>query len=268
MSFNIRYGTADDGENSWQHRKMLVRNVIDGFNPDLVGLQEALDFQLDELEADLSEYAHVGVGRDDGVTAGEHAAILYRSSRFDLIEHGTFWFSDTPEVPGSTSWGNHVTRICTWARLLDKESGITFYLYNVHLDHQSQVSRERSVELLAARLSQRVTLDPLIVAGDFNAGEENSALRYLLGRSERASEGTLAVTASPELVDAFRVVHPTATDVGTFNSFRGVTSGDKIDAILLSPSWTVLDAAILHISFDGKYPSDHFPVTAVLTSNR
>ncbi len=264
MSFNVRYGTADDGENSWQYRKTLVRDVIAGFGPDLLGLQEALDFQLSELSENLSDYEQVGVGRGDGAMAGEYAAIMYRAARFELREHGTFWFSDTPEVPGSTSWGNAVTRICTWARLSDRKSRIAFYLYNVHLDHQSQESRARSAELLAERISLRAHPDPVIVTGDFNAGEENPVMRYLLGSVARASAGTEPVAATPGLVDAFRSVHPAATDVGTFNSFRGATSGDKIDAVLVSPLWTVIDATILRTSFDGRYPSDHFPVTAVL----
>jgi len=268
MSFNIRYGTADDGENSWPFRRDLVRSVIADQAPDLLGLQEALDFQLDELLTALGGYDLVGVGRDDGRTEGEYAAILYSTTRFEHVASGTFWFSDTPGVPGSTGWGNSVTRVCTWARLRDTESGVSFYVYNLHLDHQSQPSRERSVELLAQRIASRPHTDPLIVTGDFNAGEQNSAMRYLRGEIERASTGLDRAPPSPNLIDAFRLAHPDDTEVGTFNGFRGDTAGERIDAVLVSPDWRVTDATIVRTSSDGRYPSDHFPVLAVLRLNR
>jgi endonuclease/exonuclease/phosphatase family metal-dependent hydrolase len=144
LSFNIRYGTADDGENSWQHRREFVFDVIRDQEADIVGLQEALRFQLDEIADAVTGYSELGVGRDDGVEAGEYAAILYREEKFEALDHGTFWFADTPELPGAVGWGAHIPRICTWARLRDRETARSFYVFNVHLDHQSQESRERS----------------------------------------------------------------------------------------------------------------------------
>ncbi len=264
MSFNIRYGTADDGEDSWPLRRNLVAQVIAQQDPDILGVQEALHFQLDELMSGLGDYALIGIGRDDGRTRGEYTAILYRASRFELDETDTFWLSDTPEIPGSTSWGNHITRICTWARLVDRESGNSFYVYNVHLDHESQDSRELSAELLAERIAMRTYPDHVIVTGDFNAGEQNSAMRYLRGEVERAWAKSDTAPPAPGLIDTFRRVHPDATDVGTFNAFRGVTTGERIDAILVSRDWSVQDAAIVRTSSGGRYPSDHFPVSAVL----
>src|SRR5688572_24533450 len=137
MSFNIRYGTARDSIDSWPHRREMVFDVMRSFDADIMGLQEALRFQLDEVGAALPAYAELGVGRDDGKTAGEYSAILYRRGRFDVLDQGTFWFSDTPATPGSASWGNRITRICTWARLRDRTGGRTFYVYNLHLDHES-----------------------------------------------------------------------------------------------------------------------------------
>ena len=116
MSFNIRYGTAPDGENRWERRRESVVHVIREFDPAVVGLQEALRFQLNELRAALPGCEEIGVGRRDGREAGEYAAILYDRRRLEVVEQGTFWFSETPAVPGSTSWGNRITRICTWAR--------------------------------------------------------------------------------------------------------------------------------------------------------
>ncbi len=252
MSFNIRYGTADDGGNSWQHRADLVWAIVRDHAPDVLGVQEALRFQLDELHETIPGYGEVGVGRDDGAEAGEYAAILYRDERLRLIESGTFWLSDTPRVPASASWGNDIPRICTWARLEDRHSERRFWVFNVHFDHQSQPSRERSAELLVARLAARPPTEPVILLGDFNAGEDNPA-RLLLVTGPR-----------PALLDTYRVVHARSAGEGTFNGFVGDTSGARIDAVLVSRDWRIRDAAIVRTQRDGRYPSDHFPVTAVL----
>ena len=143
MSFNIRYGTANDGEYRWEARKDGVAQVLQTERPHLLGLQEALDFQLREVKQMLPGFQAVGVGRDDGKSAGEFAAILFDTSRLSLMRSDTFWFSDTPNVPGSKHWGNNDVRACTWAYFRDLETGSYFYLYNLHLDHLSQPSRRR-----------------------------------------------------------------------------------------------------------------------------
>ena len=259
MSFNIRYGTADDGADAWPRRRAMVFDVVRGFDGDVVGVQEALRFQLDELGAAFPGYAEIGVGRDDGRTAGEYSAILYRRGRFEVLEEGTFWFSDTPAVPGSMTWGNRITRICTWARLRDRSGGARFYVYNLHLDHESQPSRERSALLLAERIRTRSSPDPVLVMGDFNSGEANPVYRHLTG-----AETLPAGAPAPPLADTYRLRHPGDTMVGTFHAFRGTTTGDKIDHILASPEWRALDASIVRTSRAGRFPSDHFPVTAVV----
>jgi len=265
MSFNIRYGTADDGENSWPNRSQLVLDVINDYDADILGIQEALAFQLDELQQSLDKYRLIGVGRDDGIAAGEFAAILYRGSRFEVLESGTFWFSDTPEDPGSTSWGNNVTRICTWASMRERSTGLQFYVYNVHFDHESQPSRERSSGLLAARINARSSQAPYIVTGDFNAGEENPAILLLLGEGQQIDMGTGSPVASPGLRDTYRALHGDSVGAGTFNAFRGERTGEKIDAVLVSREWHVSDAAIIRTAEHGRYPSDHFPVVATVS---
>ncbi|NLH17433.1 MAG: endonuclease/exonuclease/phosphatase family protein [Phycisphaerae bacterium] len=262
MSFNIRYGTANDGPNHWNNRKDLVVKTIRQFDPDLLGLQEALDFQIDYIQQLIPGYVLIGVGRDDGKRKGEHSCILYRSDRLDSTESGTFWFSDTPEVPGSKSWGNSITRICTWTRLVDRSTGKGFYYFNLHLDHISQPSRQRSAILLAERMANRSHRDePCILSGDFNVGESNPVIAYLTGQSGLDNS---PVTPYP-LADSFRKVHPDEKQVGSFNEFKGVPDGDKIDYIFISPEWDALAAEIVRTSVDGRYPSDHFPVTAVLS---
>ena len=261
MSFNIRYGSAVDGENHWRLRKEKVFDVIRKDSPDIIGLQEALRWQIDEIKENVPGYGEVGVGRNDGKTKGEYSAILYRAERFDVASSGTFWLSDTPEIIASKHWGNGITRICTWGRFIDKKSASAFYLYNAHLDHQSQPSREKSVRLIAAVIKKRAKPDPFILTGDFNAGEQNPAIEYLTtkGKGDKFSPITM--------VDAFRVLHPEEKEVGTFNGFFGARDGEKIDFIFVQASTAVLRAAIVRTEQNGHYPSDHFPVTARLHLN-
>jgi endonuclease/exonuclease/phosphatase family metal-dependent hydrolase len=252
MTFNVRFGMADDGEDSWPHRRDLVARVIRDYDPAVLGVQEALRFQLDEIEGALPHLGEIGVGRDDGDEEGEYAAILFDRRRLHVLAQGTFWLSDTPEVPGSATWGNRVTRLATWARFRDRDTGRTFYVFNTHWDHESQQARERSAALLLERIRARdVGADPVVLTGDFNAGEDNPAFRALLA-------------APGGLHDTFRALHPDEGGVGTFNGFHGDRDGPKIDAVLASPAWRTLSAGIDRTSEGGRYPSDHFPVTATL----
>jgi endonuclease/exonuclease/phosphatase family metal-dependent hydrolase len=253
MTFNIRYGTADDGENRWSARRQHLFEIIRREDADLLGLQEALDFQIDEILVAAPMYAVVGVGRDDGAEAGEYSAILFKKDRLHVAEAGTFWFSDTPSVPGSKSWGNNITRICTWARFVDRD-GHGFWHFNLHLDHQSQPSRERSTVLLRQRIDARsVPTEPVVVTGDFNVGETNAAMLTMTG----------AAAGAPAFVDTFRILHPDGREVGTATAFKfGNTRGDKIDYVLVQPGAEVLRAEIVRDSRGSRYPSDHFPVVA------
>lgn len=249
MTFNIRYGTANDGENRWALRKDQLFELVKDQNADLIGLQEALDFQIDEIVAANSMYGVIGVGRDDGARKGEYAAILFRRDRFQVSDAGTFWFSDTPNVIASKSWGNRITRICTWARLVDRD-GRALWHFNVHLDHESQPSRERSAQLLRKRIDERpFPSEPVVVTGDFNAGEKNPAVA--------------SMTAGGTLVDTFRVVHADEQTVGTFTGFDVTkTTGEKIDYVFAPAGTHVMRAEIIRTARGGRAPSDHFPVVA------
>lgn len=262
MSFNIRYGTANDGDNHWEKRKELVFEVLREERPDVAGLQEALRFQIDQIRQALPVYQEIGVGRDDGKEKGEYSVILYRQDRFQAEESGTFWFSDTPEVAGSRHWGNDCVRICSWVRLIEKTSRRAFYIYNLHLDHQSQPSREKSVQLLVQRIRQRKHPDPVIVTGDFNAEEDNPAVLYLQGKYAFAGKAGELSESQVVMLDSFRVLHPDVTEVGTFHGFEGRSEGGKIDYIFVSRDAPVQKAEIVSTQKDGRYPSDHFPVTA------
>lgn len=250
MTFNIRYGRAPDGPDRWDNRRNLVLDLLAGCKVDLIGLQEALAFQIDQISEALPQYAVMAVCRDDGLRAGEACPVFYRRDRFALLDSGTFWFSDTPQVPGSKHWGNQIPRICTWVYLKDRFAGHGFYVYNLHLDHQSQVSREKSTQMLADRIRRRPTADPFVVMGDFNIGLDNPAMDCLLG-------------AQPaRLIDSWRAVHRDQEPSGTFHAFTGKAGTLKIDHILVPENTEVLEAGIDQRSFNGRYPSDHFPVFA------
>jgi endonuclease/exonuclease/phosphatase family metal-dependent hydrolase len=246
VTFNMRYGTADDGENKWENRKALFIETLKEEKADVIGLQEALKFQLDELKAAFPQYEVLGVGREDGKEDGEYSAILYHKTRLSVDSTNYFWFSDTPKIPGSKSWGNNCTRICTWALFKDKITKKSFYFYNLHIDHESQNSREKSAELLLKTIR---TEHPVIITGDFNAGEDNPAVKKIIAGG---------------YTDSFRKIHPDDTDVCTYHAFKGTLKGDKIDYIFVSKDLKVLKAAINRKNKEGRYPSDHFPVDAVL----
>lgn len=251
VSYNIRYGTADDGPDRWERRRGAVIELLRGQRPDVIGLQEALRFQIDEIREAMPGMAEVGGGRDDGRAGGEHSQILFDAGRFVLAEGGTFWLSETPRTPGSRSWGSAFPRICVWARLVDRATGAGLYVYNTHWDHVSQEARERSAAAIAAHAAARgVGADPVVILGDLNAGEENPAVAALREAGYR---------------DAFRVLHPEAAG-GSFNAFRvGHEGGEKIDYVFVSPGLEVLSAEILRDRTpEGRWPSDHFPVTAAV----
>ena len=264
MSFNIRYGSANDGDNHWKNRKEMVFDVLRDHKPDIVGLQEALDFQIAEIRKAVGKYGLIGVAREDGMTDGEFSCLLYDISLYDVSESGTFWFSNTPHIPGSNHWGNACVRICTWARFIEKKSGKAFYVFNLHLDHRSQPSREKSAVLLTERIKNRNFADPFIVTGDFNTGENNPVVTYLKGKTSlTGANGRLSQNPVP-MVDTFRVLHPDVKDVRTGHGFRGTRKGNKIDYVFVPSSIKVLEAQILYDNIDGRYPSDHYPVNATL----
>jgi endonuclease/exonuclease/phosphatase family metal-dependent hydrolase len=258
MTFNIRYGTAPDGEDAWPKRRDQAIRVIKTFAPALLGVQEALRAQLDDIEAAMPELGEAGVGRDDGQRAGEYAAILYDRRRVTLLQQGTFWLSDTPEVPGSMTWGNRYPRVATWARFEESARGETFYLFNTHWDHESQEARERGALLLMQRMSARAApKDPVLLTGDFNCGDTNPAFKTL-------TRSFTTMAGAPVLTDTFHAVHPGSDGLGTYHAFHGKSGGQKIDFVLASEGWQLIDAEIVRTSENGHYPSDHFPVTAIV----
>jgi len=259
MSFNIRCGTAKDGKNHWMFRRSLVHEILNYYRPDVLGLQEALDFQIAALHTMLPGFKTVGVGNLGG-SKGLHSVIFYDSARFVLSADGTFWFSDTPAIPGSKGWGNIIPRTCTWVRLIDKETEQAFYFYNVHLDHLSLRSRKKSVVFLTKHIHARHSPDPFVLVGDFNARERSTPIQYLRGDIPLKIK-TEGYVSNPEpLLDTFRVRYPYHRNVATFHGYRRLFFRFRLDYIFVPPSVRIYDAKIIQLRWKKCYPSDHFPM--------
>jgi len=252
MTFNIRTRTFIDGFNGWSHRKQMVFDILADNAADVVGLQEAKTSQLQQIRKALPEYGMYSAGRSDGLAGGESCPILYRKSRLSLRKAGTFWFSDTPSVPGTKDWGNMHPRICSWAYFIENSSGNGFYVYNLHLDNFSQHSREKSIRLLTRQIAGRKTADPFLIMGDFNMEQSNPAMAFL----QTAQAGLLQ-----GIRNVWQLIHPNQ-NIGTRHGFDGGYSGPHIDHILICDSIQALDARIDNRQVNGRYPSDHFPVIA------
>ncbi len=247
MSFNVRYGSADDGPDAWPLRRDDLLARIREQDPALLGVQEALDFQVEWLERALPGHARIGQGREGGAR-GEHCALFLERARFDVLASGDFWLSDRPDEVGSVGWDAALPRICTWARVRERATGREFTAWNAHFDHRGEVARERSGQLLASRIL--AFRGEHVVLGDFNCGETSPALRAL---------------AAAGLRDTFRDVPHGTGDVGTFHAFRGGLEGEKIDFVLATQGLRTASATILaEPGARVRWPSDHHAVVAAL----
>jgi endonuclease/exonuclease/phosphatase family metal-dependent hydrolase len=270
MSFNVRYGTAKDGPDRWELRHELLVRTIKTFAPDLLGVQEALDFQCDELSKAMGEnYAFHGVGRDDGKKKGEFSGIFFNRARFEKLGAGHFWLSETPDKPGSKNWDAELTRMASWVELKDRKAagageargsagaaaGTVLFL-NTHWDHIGKKARFESARVIRRKIRELHPEGSVIIVGDFNAREDDEEYAELL----RAADDD-----GPRYIDAYRSVHPDRmTEEASFHAFKGGREGSRIDWIFHSDDLKAAEANIDHTNQDGRYPSDHYPVTAVL----
>ncbi|ARA94372.1 hypothetical protein AWN76_015255 [Rhodothermaceae bacterium RA] len=249
MTYNIRYDNPGDGPHAWPHRRDQVASLIRFHGADLIGVQEALRGQMDDLAARLPDHAWLGVGRDDGRDAGEFSAIFYRADRFEVLDHGTFWLSETPEVVASKSWDAAITRIVTWARFRDAATGAVFYHVNTHFDHRGAQARLESARLLTAWIAETAGDLPVLVTGDFNLTPDDPPYPVL----------------TQTLTDAYHAsVLPHHGPDGTFSGFevRPVDDGRRIDYIFTRGPVRVLRHGTLSDHYPSGFPSDHLPVLA------
>lgn len=251
MTYNLRYASPNP-PNAWPTRRPLMAQLIRQIAPDLFGTQEGLYGQLKDLAADLPEYDWIGLGRDGG-SRGEFMAVFFRKARLEPLAYDHFWLSDTPEVIGSSTWGNSNRRMVTWVRFLDRQTKREFFFWNTHFDHQSQTAREKSAELVRQRIAALQTSLPLLLVGDFNAAAGTNKAYHTL-------------TADNFLTDTWLTARQRVNDgIGTFNDFKAAApNGPRIDWILARGEVAVDSAEIATFARDGQFPSDHFPVVVRL----
>jgi endonuclease/exonuclease/phosphatase family metal-dependent hydrolase len=244
MTFNIRNGMARDGEHNWPARRDLVAERIRTTDPDVLALQEAFAFQLVDLADVLAGYTKIGQHREGG-QGGEFSGLFVRNN-LRVVDQGEFWFSESPEVPGSKSWDSSLPRMTAWVDLGFDASNRGIRIYGTHYDHRGPVARRRASEMIVAHAEG---LERVIVMGDLNAKAENPPLRaYWDADFSSAVETTL----------------PDETR-GTFNGFRDETGGGRgrrIDFVLLRGALQAESAAILGGRVEGLFPSDHDAVKA------
>lgn len=241
ISYNIRLGTGNDGSNRWELRRHASVNMILSESPTAIGIQEALADQLEYLLDSLPDYDMVGVGRDDGLSRGEHMAILYNTTEVELLNWGTFWLSPTPSDP-SFGWDSACKRTCTWARFRHLTTGKQFMMLNTHLDHKGAVAQHEGLRLIAHHIKQQLPLGiPIFLTGDMNITPEATPLRQL--------DGTLhdARTSSPE-----------SDPRGTFN--RWGRADRIIDYIFFRHAVPVRYTVLRDKDYGAPFISDHYPI--------
>lgn len=241
LTFNIRYGTAQDGENDWDARRDLVAARIEESDADVLALQEALDFQLEELGGVLTAYEKIGQHREGGL-GGEFSGLYVRRG-LEITDRGEFWFSESPEVPGSKSWDSSLPRMTAWVDVTI--GGVPVRVYGTHYDHRGVEARRRASGMILehARGCERV-----VVMGDLNANEEDEPVGAFLAAGYRS---------------AVLEAHPDVTR-GTFNGFRDPSGGSRIDHVLVWGAIEVAGAAIHGTPVGERFPSDHDAVQAGL----
>lgn len=254
-TFNIRYDEPNDLQNNWKFRKDSVAKFIQTNNIDVIGMQEVLHSQMEDLKERLPEYEAVGVGRDDGKTAGEYAPLFFKKDRFEVLDSNTFWLSQYPDSVGFIGWDGACCRIATWAKLKDKENGKIFMAVNTHFDHVGVEARRKGALLIMQRIQEIVGNRPAILTGDFNVTDNSDAYKTL-------------TTNKFVFKDAYKESNVKKGATYTFHDFGRITDQDceKIDFIFVTPSVKV------HSSFIPKEPdgdrgflSDHNPQVSSLS---
>ena len=248
MSYNIRYGSAEDGTNSWQYRWPATIAMLNDVQPDVFGVQEALDFQLKLVSEMAKNYKNVGVGREDGKHDGEHMAIFWNKKTVKVLKWGTFWLSETPEKP-SMGWDAACFRTATWALMKDKKTGKKFYFVNTHLDHVGKEARRLGLKLIVDRIDDiNPEKYPMVLTGDFNVRPDNPCLVDL-----------------DKIMTSTRKIARKTDSKGTFNGWRKDREGGVIDYIYVSGFGEVVEYETITKKYaDRPFVSDHYPIMSVV----
>ncbi len=250
-SYNIRFDSRGDSGNLWENRAPSVSALIRFHDFDIIGTQEGLLHQLQDMQKELPAYHYFGAGRDDAKTKGEHSAIFYKKEKFAVLDSGNFWLSETPDKPGF-GWDAKHNRICSWLKLKDKKRKKAVFVFNVHFDHQGVVARNESSKLILKKIQEIAGKNPVILTGDFNGNPASSWYQL--------------IATSNNVKDAYTLAADPYKPNGSFNAFRtGSITQDLIDHIFVSKQFSVKRFGVLTDTYFGKFPADHFPVLAELS---
>lgn len=238
-SYNIRLKVSSDSVNGnvWGKRCQVMCDQLNFMSPDIFGTQEVLHVQLLDMLDRLDGYDYIGVGRDDGNTGGEYAAIFYKTDRLRLLDYGNFWLNETPDRPG-LGWDAACIRICTWGKFASQTAtdDEAFYFFNLHMDHVGVVARREAAKLIVSKVREIAQGAPVIVTGDFNV-DQNDEIYSIF-------------TQSALLKDSYLASRIRFAENGTFNSFdTDLYTDSRIDHIFVSPSISVDAYGILTNSY-------------------
>ena len=250
MTFNIRLSLESDKENSWENRKTDVLKLMNYYEPDLFGVQEAVPQQMADLKSGMKNYDFVGVGRDDGANKGEYSAIFYDTEELKVLQSGTFWLSETPEKP-SKGWDAAYNRVCTYALFKMKKGGKKFWAFNVHFDHVGNLARENSGQLIMGKIKNLNSRNlPVVLTGDFNLTDKTAPIKII----------------SKAMSDSFyNCIKPHYGPTGTFTGFNtSKAAKERIDYIFTKDFKCESIRTINDTRENLLYPSDHFPILAEL----
>ncbi|WP_199851456.1 endonuclease/exonuclease/phosphatase family protein [Parabacteroides pacaensis] len=247
-SYNLRLDTSNDGDKAWKYRKDMLKTVVRVNNFDIFGTQEGFLHQLNDI-LELKEYAYIGKGRDDGDEAGEHCAIFYKKKRFEVLDKGDFWYSETPDVPSKGWDATCCNRLCSWGKFKDKNTEEVFYVFNSHFDHQGTVACRESARMLLAKVKQITNNYPAFCTGDFNSQPIDEPINII--RTGGIVNDSRDITRKS----------PKGTE-GTFHGYNldGKTTS-RIDYVFVTKGIQVLTYEVINDDIKyNKFASDHFPV--------
>jgi endonuclease/exonuclease/phosphatase family metal-dependent hydrolase len=251
ITYNLRLDTSSDGDNQWDNRKAWLAQQVLFYEPDFMGVQEALPQQVQYLDSTFVNYNYIGVGRDDGKSKGEHSAIFYNSKKYKVLQQSTFWLSQTPDKP-SLGWDAAYNRVCTYGLFEDIKTKQKLWVFNTHFDHVGNVARVESAKLILKKIKELNTQNlPFVLTGDFNLEDTSESIQLI----------------ASQLNDSKTIAKQVFGPDGTFNNFefnKPVTT--RIDYIFKPKNKGVVNKyAVLSDSKNCRYPSDHLPVYADLT---
>jgi endonuclease/exonuclease/phosphatase family metal-dependent hydrolase len=255
ITFNIRFDNPGDAPNDWKNRIPVVRDYLNAELPDIMGVQEALYHQNEDILEMLPGYAYLGTGRDDGKRSGEFSPIFYNTGKLEVVGHSQFWLSETPDVPGSIGWEAILPRVVTWARFKHIDSQNEFYVFNTHYSHVSDLARKMSMEFMSEKIQEIAGDEPVIVTGDFNITKGSELYNHMVNHLKEQNNLNNA-----ELI-ALNIVPPVDN---TFNGYRDDVNPRVIDYIFVNHHFDVKKYAVDTYKQDSLFVSDHWPVRVSL----